>query len=192
MKTWTRVVAVAAALALAPAVLQAQENDGRERGSRSVSLSTQGDATVGIWTRLSPRTDLGLNVGLALSSLEQGENELDQWNVQVEPALKLYADQRGAFLPYTYVSLIAAFGRQEQTNSIAPGVSATGKQRGAGASVGIGLDWFPASRISIGGHVGVQGIYRDVTTEFSNEQEQEGQGWSVGTFNSGIRVHLFL
>ena len=191
MKTWTRVVAVAA-LALVPSVLGAQENDGRERSGRSVSLSTQGDATVGLWTRLSPRTDLGLNVGVTLSSQEQGDIETDQWNVQVEPALKLYAGQQGAFRPYTYASLIAVFSSQEQTNSVAPGGSATFKQRGGGASVGIGLDWLPASRISIGGHVGVQGLYRDLSAEFSNEQEEEGEGWSVGTFNSGIRIHLYL
>jgi hypothetical protein len=57
-----------------------------------------------------------------------------------------------------------------------------------GAELGVGLDWFPARRVSIGGHVGVRGFAGSL--EVSDDAEQDFTG--ISTLNSGIRVHLYF
>lgn len=193
MRTWVAVVVLATALGTATDAA-AQEADAAERRARSISLAVNDGIEIGYWTRLSERSDLGLNVGVALETLGNDDTEQSLLSISFEPAIKRYATADGPFLPYGYGSLIFSYGRL--TSGVTQGgadVEITRDQQRYGASAGIGMDWFPAQRISVGGHAGLAGGYQSTEAGGDFFQEDgEQTGFFVNTFSSGIRVHLYL
>ncbi|HYW07867.1 MAG TPA: hypothetical protein VE913_12985 [Longimicrobium sp.] len=121
-----------------------------------------------------------------LSSQGNGEDNTRTSHFAIEPALKIHAGGTGAFQPYTFASIFAGIDRFDLP------ADADGDERGltlggVGASVAVGMDWLPVSRVSIGGRVGVRGAY--LTGSLSDDDLED---FSVGTFNSGILVNLFF
>lgn len=191
MRMWTAVLALAAGLGRGGSAA-AQETQATARESRSISLGVDEGIEIGYWTRLSERYDLGLNVGLAYETLDDDTGEQSLTTLSLEPAIKRYAAADGPFLPYGYGSVFASYGRLSSA-ATADGGSATvtSEQTRYGASAGFGLDWFPARRVSLGGHVGVTAGYQSNDLEGSFE-DQTADGFFINTFTSGIRAHLYF
>jgi hypothetical protein len=192
MRRLTGAAMAAAALLLATGAA-AQDTNGLERSRTSIVVGATGDITVGVWQRLSPRTSLGLEVGAYSRNGEYRfpttgqEQETEERLVTVGPALKVYTGPGGAFLPYGYASAFAQFGSMR--HQPLDGEAQESDVSGFGGQVGVGVDWFPVQRVSIGGHVGVEGFSssRDAVA-FNGEEEFTG----IGTFSSGIRVQLYF
>jgi hypothetical protein len=163
------------------APLQAQAvgaHPATERGKHSIALEVDGGPQIGYWSRRSERTDLGLDVGV--SGLWSDGS--DQIAVALTPAIKHYLRPTGALAPYTYWGIPLTYMRTSNDNV---GVPDTSHDRwGAGGLVGFGLDWFPISQVSIGGHVGFRIDYTDLP--------DDDQYLRIGTASSGIRVHLYF
>jgi hypothetical protein len=106
--------------------------------------------------------------------------------VSVGPALKVYGGLGGAFLPYGYASLFAQFGSSK--NGLLDQDNEERDHRALGAQLGLGVDWFPVSRVSIGGHVGVEAL----TGENEPGPDIDEEFTSFNTINSGIRVQFYF
>lgn len=172
----------------------AQEESARrveERGSRSLLLSVGHSPTIGYWVRRSARTDLGLNFGVVLE--ERDDPGRTSASFAFSPALKRYTTPRGPLAPYTYLGLVTSFWRVEHGSNDTPSEYGA---FGVGGEGGLGLEWLPAAGVSIGGHAGLSGTLRWETQEYPSptggRRETESQGFSLQTFNSGIRVHLYF
>lgn len=191
MKTITTVAALATALAVAPAAGAQEVAAGPERGRYSISVAAQGDVGVGVWTRLSDRTDLGLNLVFNYNRFGIEDDDQTTRDLRVEPAFKHYLGSRDGFAPYAFGSFFASTGEQTQAGVGDETITVT--ERLAGVSAAVGIDWFPARRVSIGGHVGLAGGVQDLAAENSAfPTELEGDGWFASTFNSGVVVHLYF
>lgn len=191
MKTITATAVLAAALVVAPAVQAQETTAGPERGRHSISIAAQGDVGVGVWTRLSDRTDLGLNLALNYNRFGIEDDDQTTRNLRVEPAFKHYLYAHDGFAPYAFGSFFASTGKQTQAGDGEETITVS--ERLAGVSAAVGIDWFPARRLSIGGHVGLAGGVQDLAAQNSAfDAELEGDGWFVSTFNSGVVVHLYF
>jgi hypothetical protein len=179
--------ALACALAAAPAA--AQESPA---GPTSLSLGVGGGYFVGLWTDASPRLRAGVEVGTQVSRLAGDEREDDYTNVFIQPAVKLFAGGEGDVRPYTLLGVYALQYSQRFENPEL-GAEASQRRRELGARVGVGVEWRPLRRVAVGGHAGVSGGYQASRYESSDpEIDQEADGWSAGTFSSGLVVHLFF
>lgn len=185
MKVWTGLMTVTAAAVMATG---AAAQDTSDRPGRSLAVSVGESSTVGVWFSVSPRVDLGLQIGgqrLELSP-EGGDDDdsVDSWQVSFEPAVKLFATADGAFLPYTYLGAFARYAEGSQDGEFE---DITAIEREYGAAVGLGLDWFPARRISVGAHAGLEGGLLNVDVPGLGVD-----GTFFRTFTSGVRVQLYF
>ena len=185
-----RIVGIALALVASAATAgHAQEQD-TTRHNRSIELGAGGSTSIGIWSRNDADRSLGIILNGSLSSQTLDNGTTRTRGFSIEPAMKIHTGGTGTFQPYTFASVFGGIDHVE----IDDGDRETGlTSKLLGASLGAGLDWFPVSRVSIGGRVGVRGFYS--TASLSEEMEEESEdldGFSVSTFSSGILVNLFF
>jgi hypothetical protein len=181
-----RIVGIALALVASAAVDgNAQERD-TTRHTRSIELGVGGGTSIGIWKRNDSDRSLGIIAGGTLSSQGIGDGDTQRTSTfEIEPALKIHTGGTAAFQPYTFASIFGGIDRIDVDSDA--GVT-LGR---VGASLAVGMDWFPVARVSIGGRVGVRGVYLtgDLTDDVNGA---DLEGFSVGTFTSGILVNLFF
>lgn len=172
---------------LAPRAAHAQD-DAEERPT-SLSLRPFGDNSIGLWHRLSPRTEVGLEVGGSRThtDTDNGGDEQDATTFTIEPAIKRFGASSGNLQPYAYGSLFFTSQKLDYTSSFETSTS------GFGTHVGMGLEWTPAARVRIGGHAGVRvGTQNGERTQYDaggNPFEVDVDGWEVGTFTSGLNFY---
>jgi hypothetical protein len=176
--------AVAAGLACAsPAGAQEEAGENAlRRGASSVMASVAPNVEVGFWSMLSGRTSVGLVGSVQSAESVSGSSTQEIRLLSLSPQVKRYWTTTGPVLPYAHGSLAVSgteFGSAQQSRSY-------------GASAAVGLDWFPARRISIGGHSGVALSRSVVRSHDAQGEETEASGWSLRTFTTAIRVHLYL
>jgi hypothetical protein len=173
------ILILAGALLLAPAAPLAGQtmpsHPASERGQHSLLVSTNGSSQIGYWVRKSDRTDIGLEVG-GFGDFGRGQRQL---GVTATPALKHYLSATGPFTPYTYVGIPLSYQRASSDLS-----GAATHQYGVGGVFGLGLDWFPWSRLSLGAHAALSGVYI--------KPNGDGGIFSVRTYTSGIRAQLYF
>jgi hypothetical protein len=186
----------AAALAVAwllPGEAGAQETEGFPRAP-SIALAAGGGSTVGVWFPMGDRLQVGAEIGLGWNrrgGTEGGADPSSAWsgavNLTVKVPLEGAEGAEGNLVPY--------FVAGPQMN-VAGGEGRTDVTL-LGAMAGFGLDWFPAPRVSVGGHVGARVTRRRVEhrglDHFGNPTTlSDRTDWSLATLSSGIRVHLYL
>lgn len=192
-RTATTLAAAAAALALA---LPAAGQETVQPAGASIVLNVSAEPTVGVYTFLSPTLQLGVELGASLAEVSDAETESSQeeWSVRVAPALKLFTAAEGSFRPYVFLSPFFELGQaSEEVELFDETVEIAVDTRTVGGELGFGVDWFPASRISIGGHVGFGGGLTNVEADDDFEGEAiDIDGTFLSTFTSGVRVHLYF
>jgi hypothetical protein len=174
------VVLLIALLTLTPTPTSAQ--DAGSRAGHSFMIT--GAPGVGMFWRHSPATDLGLFVNAHV----QGGDDSDLQAISILPTLVRFHALSDRFSPYTTFALGVTFDRR----SLDLGTEVrTSKSYGPTAQVGLGLEWFPLERISVGGHAGLRAVYSRATqseTEFSEEASEDR--WSLGTFTSALQARI--
>lgn len=139
------------ALAFMPARARAQQTGQPfQKGTRSISLSLNGDANFGLWQFTSSRRARGLVLGVNASFGGQtnGGNTSDV-TLSIGPRWKLYMEDHGPVAPYMSIGADIRGSR-----STGGGQSTSGF--GLDGILGLGVDWFPANRVSIGGYTGAR------------------------------------
>jgi hypothetical protein len=67
------------------------------------------------------------------------------------------------------------------------------RRRELGATIGVGVEWLPTQRVSVGGHIGVHvSMIRVEAPSPGFGIGGNSTGSQVGTYSSGVRVRLFL
>jgi hypothetical protein len=171
------VVAILCTFVTLPLAAQAMDSlPAVDRGSRSIALDVGRNAQIGLWTRSSDRTDLGLD--LLIDGIF-GESSR-RFALDITPALKRYLRTDGALAPYTYVGIPLSFARTESDNTDIPDANLYS----VGGLIGFGLDWLPVRQVSIGGHIGLRAYYIDGS-------RTDGT-FGLRTQSSGVRMHLYF
>lgn len=159
------------------------------RGRTSLALSAFGNGgSIGYWTMISDRTNLGVRVGLSLggTDFDGGETGIGL-SISAGPALKRYL--RGSarpVAPFLYGGLNASWGEEEMQGGEV-------RRGGAGLEGGFGVDWFPAPQVSIGGYTGARLAYSHQAFEFDAPTDRSTQdAWTLGTFTSGVVLHIYF
>ncbi|MBJ6724948.1 outer membrane protein [Geomesophilobacter sediminis] len=190
MKT-VLLLAVLSFLMVQPALAQDEKVTLGQRGDNAIALGVnEGTATIGYWHKLSGSDDLGVDFGIQYRDHETFNNQ----TYQVMPAIKHYLFPEKSFSPYLYGGLIASYGNNDTRETTQQSGSRT-ESYTAGALGGLGMEWFPIRNLSIGGHVGVRAQYEYNKTTYSSSNfvvppPNKDEGFTIGTFNSGIRLNL--
>lgn len=180
-----RMVAVAVASVLVTSLAEAQaEPVVGARAKHFIVLDLGQSTAVGVGLRAGERTDLELEVSGRLLD----DDVTSQRIVLLRPILKRYLGTTArSVAPYMVFGLRAEW--VESDSDFAPNASSLR----LGGLAGVGVDWFPAQRVSVGGHIGFEAlaVRRDVPAIPPGGSE-ERSGYEIGTFASGLRFRLFF
>ncbi len=136
-----------------------------ERGTWALgfALPSSEGSSFSLWRVRSPKTALGLDGSLSWalnnSDLEDpwSDRERHYLSLQLRPTLKRYRPLRGGVAPYLYYQALAGFsGRRSEHGDRETSSSMVS----LGVGLGLGADWFPFQRVSIGGRTGMDLSYR--------------------------------
>jgi len=180
-----RIVALTAASALVASLAQAQaEPSVGARAKHFIVFGVGQSTAVGVGLRAGTRTDVELEV----SGRFIDDDVTSQRIVLLRPTLKRYLGPTArSVAPYLVFGLRAEW--VESDSDFAPNASS---QRFGGLA-GVGVDWFPGQRVSVGGHIGVEAlsVRRDAPAIPPGSGEVRN-GYELGTFASGVRFRLFF
>lgn len=153
------------------------------RAKHSIVTEVGASLLLGLSLRVGARTDFILEGGGRLSD----EDGAGYRAIVMRPALRRYlGSTQGTLAPYVQVGMKAEWTRSDF------GSSSVNTQR-IGGTAGLGLEWFPTQRVSVGGNVGVEllAVRRESTLSLTGP-EPVSTGHEIGTASSGIRIRLFF
>lgn len=173
-------------LLAAPALAQAQDGDPPPRGP-SLVLGLSSGPEIGFWLPAGERLRVGIESNLGWQRVSPtGDSEDD--DVRSLTSLTLRVPLRHALesghpdiLPYLLagpsLSLVRSDTHPEST--------------GFGAFAGLGVEWFPVERVSVGGYAALEAVRvrRDATGPFPAGTETLVQ---VRTWSSVLRMQFYL
>ena len=132
-----------------------------------VALLSSGGSNFSLWKIRSPTTAVGLEVGVswsyADSTLDADDpNPTSLQNhslyLRLRPTIKHYRPLHDRVAPFMYSRVDASFwGRKWDAD---PPTQYGGSSGSVGLSLGLGVEWFPFQRISLGGQTGLRLSYR--------------------------------
>lgn len=177
------VVAVGCALTATLAQTQADASVGA-RAKHFIVLDVGSNTALGVGLRAGERTD----VLLEGSGRYEDDGVTLVRTASLRPAIRRYwgpIDRSVA--PYLLLGLKAEWIRFES------GLNIRHVTRRLGGMAGLGVDWFPAQRVSVGGHIGVEALaVRREGPVFQPPRGEVFTGQDIGTFASGVRFRLFF
>ncbi|MBB4637265.1 hypothetical protein [Longimicrobium terrae] len=201
--------AIVAALALCTGAAHAQSSPADadtttvlRKGARSISFTAPldgGSAQAGIWRMVDDNTNVGILVALGASrnSLDVDDDEGSSTNTQLNLSLgvrvRRYADPLGPVRPYI-LSGAYVFGIH-QSHGPGDDLGTTSRVVGVGGLGGLGVEWFPARRVSISGETGLRAQLSRQTLETDdsvNERTAHSTGLNLDTFTSGLAVQIYF
>lgn len=153
------------------------------RGKHFIVAEMFSNTSIGFGLRAGERTDVMLEVTGRV--FEEGDTQTRL--ISLRPALKRYLGSiDGSVAPYLFLGLRAEWGWQEF------GPSPERSSQILGGRAGVGVDWFPTQRVSLGGHMGVEAVaLRSEGSPFVGS-DPIATGHEIGTFSSGVRLRLFF
>lgn len=151
-----------------------------ERGTWALGYDLRsGDgSSFSLWRVRSPNTALGLEASLSWSLRDQDYEDPDLSNrryhslrMQLRPTLKRYRPLRNGIAPYVYGQGLGGFSGSRR--DIGGTWDTATSMIDLGVGLGLGVDWFPLERISVGGRTGLSlrysfGDSRRLVTSSSN------------------------
>ncbi|MDT8437356.1 MAG: hypothetical protein RRA92_11455 [Gemmatimonadota bacterium] len=169
------------------------------RWSLGLEIPDGGGSRIGLWHMSGARTNLGLQVGVQWSDSEDSQDEggssseFAGWSISVEPTLQRYLSTSEVVVPFLLFGVDFGIGQSRQ-RLLAPDRPRESLRThySLGARAGVGAEWFPLSRMSVGGHTGVRISYRSDDTEDTLLSDRSGHTGSLRTFVSGILLRLYF
>lgn len=172
-----------------------------EWGDRSIAFAMPGGGGggLGIWWHRAGRRSRALELDLDTgASLDVG-GEVDRYSLQTTASLglafKRYGAAVGSVSPHLYGGTgIRGHWRNQGANDPS---RAAYSLWGAGAytRLGLGVDWFPLERISVGGHTGGSLDYwyqnPPAGTGLTGDQPRR-HSLAFGLFTSGLSLHIYF
>ncbi len=152
-------------------------------GKHSLSFALPGGGNpyaggaFGYWMMLTPEINFGINVGLAVDRQGNTVNDdvITSWDLLLAPTMKFYTSRRSVVAPYYFAQLNLRLNDSGAANSEV--------NTEMGLAGGIGVEWFPVTNFSVGGHAGL-GL--DII------RSGNGEPIAVGTFTSGLSAQIYF
>ena len=157
-----------------------------ERGTWALGFDLRSGEGSGfsLWRVRSPKTALGLEGAFSWArsdhELDAGPRERDQrytsLKLQLRPTFKRYRPLRHRVAPYFYAQALGGFtdGREEESWYLD---TTTTSRVELGVGLGLGADWFPFKRVSIGGRTGLSLRYAFGESKRWVESSTSGEFW---------------
>ena len=167
-----------------------------------VALPSSSGSSFSLWKIRSPTTAVGLEMSVswsyADSTLDADDpNPTSLQNhflyLRLRPTIKHYRPLHDRIAPFVYGQVDAGFwGRKWDDN---PQMQYSGRSGNVGLALGLGVEWFPFQRISLGGQTGLRLGYRygqyDTRGNFILSQNRN---WSLSlsTFQSELKALMYF
>ena len=172
--------------------------------SLSFSLPSGGGASLGVWKLVGPRTNIGLDLGIRTASSSDNvrfddgrpEQEFNSTDVgfAIEPSVRQYFTAYRTLAPYIHGNLLLAYSSVDaETVELQQTTERKTYQYGIG--LGIGVEWAPLERFSIGGHTGIRVSYLDrssVNSSPAGTSRSNGSATAFDTFVSALVLQLYF
>ena len=145
-----------------------QEGPLAGRGNRGlgVALPSESGSSFSVWKIRSPTTALGLEVNASWSYRDSTADADDlasaainrhYLRLQLSPTIKQYRPLHKQIASYTYWQFEAGFSGRNRDD---PDSQSGSSGASIGIALGLGVEWFPFQRISVGGQTGLRLGYR--------------------------------
>lgn len=193
-------LALGAALApLAPAAAQEWRPD---RGDRSLAFTVPGGSrsALALWWHRSSARAAGLELGLHTNGqLYLGGSNPDEYRLQsrldVGAVFKRYGEPVGPVSPYLHTGFGVSAVWRNQGIDEPVGESATEWGAGVYGRLGLGVDWFPLERVSLGGFTGgaLHYTFLDPADRFGGSTDRaQRHSLAFALFTSGLALHIYF
>lgn len=185
-------------LAVLPAMAAAQEptvvSQTLSAGTRFIALpfpTDDGNGTLSIWKMRNERNALGIVVSLgynriARDSVAGAEPSFTHADFQAGPAWRRYQRLHPNVAGYGTLGLFARYARTVSTGS----TRTEETQWGGGASAGLGAEWFPFERVSLGGSTGLSASF--MSGDASGVPQATTSQLALGTFTTAVGVTIYF
>ena len=192
------VVAVLLILPSAPLRAQTQPTDRLVPGAWSLSfaLPSGGGGSVGLWTMVSRRANLGVNLGFSFNRTTSKyvdsvsgtlRDDEVRWSIRVEPTVMLYQRLRPNVAPFLLGQIGASYG---WTGSSSPSESTRWRTWSVYSRLGLGLEWFPVPAVSVNGWMAIS-IEAAFAHSRSNYAVNDATTFDAGTLTSVLALRIY-
>lgn len=175
---------------------------GRGNWGLGVALPSGSGSSFSVWKIRSPTTVLGLEVGISWSYADSTADADDlasaainrhYLRLQLSPAIKQYRPLNNRIAPFTYGRIEAGFRGYKWDYDPDSQRSSSGGD--IGIALGLGVEWFPFQRISIGGQTGLSLEYRyGQYDDRGNDSDTSQTRWDLylRTFRSEMKALMYF
>lgn len=165
-----------------------------------VALPSSSGSSFSLWKIRSPTTAVGLEVGVSWSYADSTTNsnapnpttlQRHYLSLQLRPTIKHYRPLHDRIAPFTYGQVEAGFRGHKRESSPYAGSSSSGN---IGLALGLGVEWFPFQRISLGGQTGLSLGYRYAQYDTRGYSNSSRSNWSLylRTFQSEVKALMYF
>ncbi len=165
-----------------------------------VALPASSGSSFSLWKVRSPTTAMGLALSVSWSYADSTANSNDpaaafyrhSLSLRLSPTIKHYRPLHDRIAPFTYGQLEVGFsGDKRQSEPQAQHGSSSGS---IGLALGLGVEWFPFQRISLGGQTGLSLRYRYGQYDTKSYNNRSSSNWylSLRTFQSSVKALMYF
>jgi hypothetical protein len=164
-----------------------------------VALPSSGGSSFSLWKIRSPTTAVGLEVGVSWSYADSTDNadnpdpttlQRHYLSLQLRPTIKHYRPLHDRIAPFTYGQVSAGFRGYKQDSD--PYTQRGGSSGNIGLALGLGVEWFPFQRISLGGQTGLSLGYRYGQYDTRGYNNNSSRNWSLYLRTSQSEVKALM
>lgn len=166
-----------------------------------VALPSSSGSSFSLWKIRSPTTAVGLEVGVSWSYADSTDNADDPdpttfqrhyLSLQLRPTIKHYRPLHDRIAPFTYSQVEAGF--QGYKYDPDPHTQRGGSYGNIGIALGLGVEWFPFQRISLGGQTGLRLGYSYGEHDTRGYNNRSHSNWSLylRTFQSEVKALMYF
>ncbi|MXX39892.1 MAG: hypothetical protein F4Y91_16245 [Gemmatimonadetes bacterium] len=167
-----------------------------------VALPSSGGSSFSLWKIRSPTTAVGLEVDVSWSYADSTANADDpdpttlqthSLRLHLRPTIKHYRPLHERVAPFMYGQVSVGFSGSKRDSD--PHTQQGGSYGSIGIALGLGVEWFPFQRISLGGQTGLRlGYSYGQHDTRSNFILRSNRNWSLAlsTFQSEVKALMYF
>ena len=166
-----------------------------------VALPSSSGSNFSLWKIRSPTTAMGLEIGVSWSYADSTANADDpdpttlqthSLRLHLRPTIKHYRPLHDRIAPFTYGQVDAGFAGSKRDSD--PHTQQGGSLGNIGIALGLGVEWFPFQRISLGGQTGLSLGYRYSQYDTRGYNNRSSKNWSLylRTFQSEVKALMYF
>ncbi|MDE2811310.1 MAG: hypothetical protein OXN90_23070 [Gemmatimonadota bacterium] len=175
--------------------------DDRGDWALGVALPSSSGSSFSLWKIRSPTTAVGLEVGISWSYADSTLNadapnptslQTHFLGLNLSPTIKHYRPLHDRIAPFTYGQVQAGFAGRKQDSD--PHTQRGGSSGYIGLALGLGVEWFPFQRISLGGQTGLRLGYSYGQHDTRGYNNRSSRNWSLSlrTFQSEVKALMYF